>query len=201
MKRGIKSPFTKTQLHRALLLFAWLGMISGAHSLSLAQAPGPALSIYGGPSVGGVLENLINFLPPPIEDQGLVVLALQHPLGADSIFELETHLGKNLEPQGPWQAALALNLRFRKTPWSKAIPSSFAIGNGLSYATSVPLPEATDGSQKRLLWLITLEFTFEVWKKENLSIITRIHHRSGMFGVFGTSGGSNYVTAGLRWIP
>jgi len=81
---------------------------------------------------------------------------------------------------------------------------NFGAGAGLSYALGTPGYE--DGTQDdperryrlQLLALFELQWRFR-WL-ENLSVITRVHHRSGVYGVIAPRHvGSNFLALGVRY--
>lgn len=81
---------------------------------------------------------------------------------------------------------------------------NFAAGAGLSYAFGETTYE--DGSKDnpeeryRLQLLGLFEFEWLVRGMDELSIVTRVHHRSGGYGLIAPSGvGSNFLAAGVRW--
>jgi len=71
---------------------------------------------------------------------------------------------------------------------------------GLSYAFGEPTYErTTDGGHDRLLTYMAYEFELKLRDYERLSVVTRIHHRSGAYGLFAPRGsGSNFLAVGLR---
>ena len=94
-------------------------------------------------------------------------------------------------------------LRLYDSPWFKVIPGSFAFGNGLSYASVAPeVEELALGRTSRLLYHLFIEFEFTLKKKTPWSAFVRVHHRSGIFGLFdGVTGGSDYLCLGIRYRP
>jgi hypothetical protein len=81
---------------------------------------------------------------------------------------------------------------------------NFAGGAGLSHAFGTPSYEdgpADDPSRRyRTQFLALFEFEWGWDSLPNLSIVTRIHHRSGVYGVIAPRHvGSNFMVAGLRY--
>lgn len=94
-----------------------------------------------------------------------------------------------------------LSLRWFKFPWDHRVDTSFAVGDGISYATEYPEIEVEkmDDPSKTLNYLM-FEFDFKMPDFPNWSAIFRIHHRSGVFGLFnGVVGGSNAVGIGIKY--
>ena len=81
---------------------------------------------------------------------------------------------------------------------------NLAAGTGLSYATGRPTYEdgPKDDLERRYRLQLLLLFELE-WKLRNvdaLTLSTRIHHRSGVYGLIAPPHvGSNFITVGLRY--
>lgn len=81
---------------------------------------------------------------------------------------------------------------------------NFAAGAGLSHAFGRPSYEdgpADDPDRRyRTQFLALFEFEWGWESAPNLSLVTRIHHRSGVYGVIAPRRvGSNFVVAGVRY--
>ena len=81
---------------------------------------------------------------------------------------------------------------------------NLAAGTGLSYATGKPTYE--DGPRDdldrryRLQLLLLFELEWKLRNVDRLTLATRIHHRSGVFGLIAPPHvGSNFLTVGLRY--
>lgn len=101
-----------------------------------------------------------------------------------------------------------LILRWLKFPWNRYLVTSFAFGDGLSYATKEPPIEmdqhnknhGIENETSQLLNYMLFELAFALPQYQKFNVIFRIHHRSGIFGLFnGVSGGSNFVGAGMKY--
>lgn len=97
-----------------------------------------------------------------------------------------------------------LILRWQSFPWHKYLYTTVAVGEGLSYAHRVPYIESHDttNSKKtsRVLNFLSWEITAALPKCPDWSLVYRLHHRSGIFGIFnGVSGGSNVTAFGIRY--
>jgi hypothetical protein len=106
-------------------------------------------------------------------------------------------LQHNAEIDGAWSI---------RTPDGRLGPVgvNFSIGAGLSYALGTPSYEdgPTDDPDRRyrLQFLALFEFEWFARAFEQLSIITRIHHRSGIYGTVAPPHvGSNFLVAGIRY--
>ncbi|MDQ6989031.1 MAG: hypothetical protein Q9M19_04050 [Mariprofundaceae bacterium] len=81
---------------------------------------------------------------------------------------------------------------------------NLAFGVGLSYALGTPSYE--DGSKdeplRRYRWqlFLPIELEWSRFDQSNFSWVTRIHHRSGVYGLIAPKGvGSNFISTGLRY--
>ena len=115
-------------------------------------------------------------------------------------FEGELQVLKHFGEQDHWEFTGSLNLRWVVFPWNRHIETTVALGEGLSWATQIPALEKADPTNSdnaQLLNYILIEVTFAI-PESPWSLVTRIHHRSGVFGLFGHSG-SNILEAGIRY--
>ena len=78
---------------------------------------------------------------------------------------------------------------------------SAAIGGGLSYADEIPEIEALHHEKtSRLLGYLLFEFTFPLPATQSWQGSVRIHHRSGIYGLFNdVHGASNSLGVGVRY--
>ncbi len=85
-----------------------------------------------------------------------------------------------------------------------ALGVNFGAGIGMSYALGTPAYEdgAADNPGKRYRTQLLLLFDFE-WRVRGYdawSLVTRIHHRSGVYGLIAPPHvGSNFMAAGIRY--
>ncbi|MCB4429005.1 DUF3769 domain-containing protein [Synechococcus sp. MU1643] len=92
------------------------------------------------------------------------------------------------------EVILGIGARLWVQPWL-----SFSVIEGVSYNTDVSLYEKTFRENNSQL-LNYLGFEVEAALSPDLSLVGRIHHRSGVFGLYnGVSGGSNGYLLGLRY--
>jgi len=114
--------------------------------------------------------------------------------------EGELQVLKHFGDQDNWEFTGSVNLRWVVFPWNRYVETSVAVGEGLSWATEIPALEKADptnSSNSQLLNYVLLEVTFAI-PESPWSLVTRIHHRSGAWGLFGHSG-SNILEAGIRY--
>ena len=115
-------------------------------------------------------------------------------------WEGELQVVKHFGEQDHWEFIGSVNLRWVVFPWNRYVETTAAFGEGLSWATEIPALEKADSTNSenaQLLNYILLEITVAL-PESPWSLITRIHHRSGVFGLFGHSG-SNILEAGIRY--
>lgn len=95
-----------------------------------------------------------------------------------------------------------IQFRWANLPWNDYVNTSLAIGEGISYATSVPAIERNYSDRtKRLLNYLMLEATFGIPSYPRLQLVARIHHRSGAFGLYhADNSGSNVLGLGIRYL-
>ena len=117
-------------------------------------------------------------------------------------FELEGQVVRHVGKQNNWEFNALYVLRLRTFPWDKFLDTSLAAGQGLSYATSPPQIEVErhPNDNAQFLHYLMFELAFALPKLPNWELAARIHHRSGVFGLFGgVHGGSNFAALGLRY--
>jgi len=93
--------------------------------------------------------------------------------------------------------------RWSNFPWSKTIRTTFGAGWGLSWASDIPSIEInskkTNGDYQNLMNYLAFEATVAHPKYPDWQLVYRLHHRSGVFGLFGAdNAGNTAVQLGLR---
>ncbi|MGK7870810.1 hypothetical protein [Falsiroseomonas sp. E2-1-a20] len=124
------------------------------------------------------------------------------PVIDGSSIELEGQVGRHFGLQDQGEVTLALLWRSREIP----IPLTkgrfnIGIGEGLSYALARPTYEgaAHDQEPRKFLNYLALEAEFSHPLLPNVSLVPRVHHRSGIFGLIAPRGsGSDFIGLGLR---
>lgn len=165
------------------------------------------VSVYAGPYTDNSLPEEIALLQPlDFEDATLVAAAISQVIAEPSEnyrWEIEGNFVQWFGDQDHQEIAGLATFRWLSLPWDHWIDSSIAFGNGLSWATEVPALEElfhpdTGGTQ--LLYHIAVEIAFELPSIPDWETFVRVHHRSGVFGVFDdVDGGSNVLALGLRY--
>jgi hypothetical protein len=98
--------------------------------------------------------------------------------------------------QSHWEANVALVARWSRFPWDDYLYTSIAFGQGLSWAGEEP---ALEGETRRILNHLLAEIEIGAPRASRLSLVLRVHHRSGTFGLYGVEGGSNFINLGFRY--
>jgi hypothetical protein len=120
--------------------------------------------------------------------------------GAHLRWEVEAQAIKHFGIQQHVEFTTSINARWVTFPWNRYLDTSVAAGEGLSVASEVPVLEKRDPDNRdaaALLNYVLLEA--EVGPPGSpWHLVGRIHHRSGVFGVFSRSG-SNVLAVGVRY--
>lgn len=163
------------------------------------------VSLYGGQFSNTALNEIVRF-GTDFEDSYVYVLSAGKQLGVykNTIgYEIEGQVGVHSGDQDHVEANCAFTLRWLPFIWDKYVDTSFAFGNGLSYASKdPPLEERESDDKKTNQWqyYISVEMAFALPQKPQWELFLRIHHRSSVFGLIGgVSSGSNFVGPGIRY--
>lgn len=161
---------------------------------------------YTNRTVGVALSNV----PGALEKNYMHGLALSRHLLRfwNDWFALEAegmvahHHGRHLEGRQSYQEYVAaLFLRYDHFPWNDYLHTSIAVGDGLSLASKTPEREVQiRGNSQQLLNYLAFELELTLPRYPRYSLAYRLHHRSGVFGLFGgVEGASDYYLLGLRY--
>ena len=95
-----------------------------------------------------------------------------------------------------------LMFRWANVAWNKTVNTSFALGEGVSYTSSVPSIEKKENKNtKRLLNYLMFEITAANPAHPKLQFVIRVHHRSGAYGLYHAGNtGSNDIGFGVRYL-
>lgn len=176
---------------------------SGA-SMDGPFADGWALTLYGAIGTDGGIEDFPGF-QADFNDAYMAAAALSRELYQWrnlAALEVEGQVAQHFGMQGHAEANFLLVGRWQAFPWNSVARTSVAVGEGISYASSVPQIERERSPNKtsRLLNYLMIELEVAPPDEEHWSFVTRIHHRSGVFGLYdGVSRGSNLLGAGLKY--
>lgn len=132
---------------------------------------------------------------------GLVLNRKMFPFWQYFSFELEGQVLKHYGISDHWELAGLFLIRLHPFLLSSSLNIEFAAGWGLSYATQIPaLEQEFRDNTSQLMSYLAFEIAFTLPEYPEWTLVTRIHHRSGMFGTFNdTYGGSNFLALGLRY--
>ncbi len=169
-----------------------------------AQADGPwFLTGYGGRASGSRNGDVIALRVQDAYAVGLGVLKEFEQSPPHVHWEVEGLALQHLDGQRHQEVAASINVRWATFPWDAYLDTSVAFGSGLSYATEVPEIEERDNpdtGSTRLLHYLMLEATVALPGLPRWSLVGRIHHRSGIWGLFdGVGRASNLYIGGLRY--
>lgn len=110
-------------------------------------------------------------------------------------------LGSHRIDEGGYELGLPMTVTFDGFPWRDRLPMRLAVAVGPSFITKITPTEKRkddDNQGSKLLNMFSPEIEIGV-PDTDWSGFFRLHHRSGIFGlVDGVSGGSTYMTFGLR---
>jgi hypothetical protein len=164
---------------------------------------GWAITLYSGPLTFQTSSKL--FKDFDFGNTGIIALAGAKKIGSvwqnQLDFELEAQAVQHFGKQKHFEInPIVLIARWVNFPWNCTLPTTLAIGDGLSIATQKPKGEfhAREHAGQVLNYVmaeITLSRPCSQW-----AVIARYHHRSGMFGVFnGVHDASTAFAAGIKY--
>ena len=113
--------------------------------------------------------------------------------------EPEVGVGKRFGDADEFEFWGALYFRWNAFFWDHIIDTSIAVSTGVSYASdSNRLEEERVRGDASFLHYFSPEITLAAPDWSSASVVIRLHHRSGAGGLFGESGGFQYLMVGLR---
>lgn len=181
------------------------GVFFGALSIAEAQPadrPANAVTVFAAELTDNQWEDFFTPTGIQFKDSYLAGAGISHRLATffNDKLDLEV-LGQTALHFGhahQWEFDAALLARWTYFPWNDTVRTSFAFGVGPSYETQTPPEEiALHGQSEQWLGFWVAELA--VGPPESLwSGVLRLHHRSTTFGLFGKTGGSNWLAAGIR---
>lgn len=161
------------------------------------------LTLYGGQYAGSRSADIVKFSSPDSYVGGLGVLKEFARNDPHVRWELEGLALQHFGLQDHLEFAASINVRWVTFPWDAYLHTSLGFGSGLSYATEIPELEARDNpdtGSTRFLHYLMLELTFSLPSLPRWSLVGRVHHRSGVWGLFdGVGRASNVLVGGLRY--
>lgn len=154
------------------------------------------------------MMDILRFNNPQITGSSrLTALAYTREIGGNPnglSWEVEAQAVQHSGIQSHQEVNALLSMRWNRFPWDAFVNTSVAFGSGLSYAFVEPDLEPRtsrpDEDSSRLLNYLLVEVDLSPPRSSNWGLVLRLHHRSGVFGMYnGVNGGSNFVGAGLRY--
>lgn len=190
---------------RSLCLWGTLCTACLVTSAARADEPSPwYLSLYAGRySDQHLYEDILGQKPLRFENAWLVTAAVTHPISAGPRhrWEVEAQAGKYAGAQTEWEFNGLVIWRWSDFPWNRRLATTAALGEGMSYDTEIPpleLASHTNTGTQRVLNYFMLEATFGP-PDADWALLMRVHHRSGVFGLYGgVHGGSNVIAVGVK---
>jgi hypothetical protein len=161
-----------------------------------------AISLYGGVHSEG---NMTSSITPDYEftDNYIVGASFDWKFARWDkymTFELEPAFMNHMGDTNYQEFTFSILFRWVNFFWNDYVRTSFAVGEGVSYATVIPPIEGTkDEGGKRFLNLLTFELTLGAPSVPQLDFLIRMHHRSAAWGLYGDNGESNFILCGLRF--
>lgn len=123
-------------------------------------------------------------------------------IGEDFTIEAEGGTSFRFGDENLGEAWAALYLRYDGLPWNDTVYTTVGANTGVSVLTNLSDFEAwrdSNGKSSVLLHYLAPEFTFADPENKDLELVIRLHHRSGVFGLFdGVVSGSTFISAGVR---
>ena len=167
---------------------------------------GWATTVFAGPLTSQTSSKIIQ--DGDFGDSGIAAIAVSKEL----VRFLDNRLGFEYEGQAVQhfgdQDHFELNpailvARWWSFPWNDTLPTTMAIGDGISIATETPkLEEQRRGKDKtsKILNFVMAEITFSSPCSRNWAFVLRYHHRSGIFGTYnGVDDASTAFAAGIKY--
>jgi len=160
------------------------------------------LTVYGGAHWQDRLRDLFLFQATFPDDMQIAAIALGKELWKykDWIgLEAEGQIAKHFGDMDHWEFNALLILRWHPFPWDKYIDTSFAVGDGISYATEIPVIEKKPEAGRTMNYLM-YELTFGLPELPEWAFVIRVHHRSSIFGLIDSDyGASNFLCGGIKY--
>ena len=211
LQRMICQPASK--MVAAILAALWLT----APALAGSRGAADSVMVFGGVASETNFAQII-YSPWTIElnDIGVVGTSYAHRFGTmnnllggglghfGDDFTIEGEVGTSVRfgDESLGEAWTALYLRYDGLPWNDTVYTTVGINTGLSLLTEISgFEEGRDNAGKSsvLLHYLGPEFTFADPENKDLELVLRLHHRSGVFGLFdGVVSGSTFLSAGIR---
>jgi hypothetical protein len=198
----------------AVILVTWLATPAFAGS----RGADDSVMIFGGvASETNFTELIYSPLSTHFNPIGVVGASYSHRLGTmnelvgdiglghigdDFTIEAEGGVSVRFGDEELGEAWAALYLRYDGLPWNDKVYTTVGANTGISLLTNISDFEEwrdSKGKSSEILHYLGPEFTFADPENKDLELVLRLHHRSGVFGLFdGVVSGSTFVSTGIR---
>ena len=199
-----------------ILWAVWICLVSlatvCAQDAASGDDPGKGYSIvaYGGRLTSRTFGKTVFNVPGDLDIGYLYALGLNRHLfnwprhfSWEGELLLAKHREKHPEGSQHYEEYIAcILLRYHHFPWNRRLNTTIALGEGLSYTSELSRLETrkTGIETRRLLNYLAFELTVSHPRRPEWSLMYRIHHRSGIFGLMGgLKGVSDYYVLGVRY--
>lgn len=189
---------------RQSLVIGWAAIhaILGPASATFADDPRTSITINQGfGTLSGIHE--VSSLQWNFTDAYFTGVMVSHRLfdtGIGLSFDLEGHINRHYGSGEYWEGVAAVGARWDRFPWSDRLYTGLAVTTGTSYNSGRSGVEETRQTRtSRALQYLGIEIEAAPSAESPWSVTTRLHHRSGVFGLYDSViGGSNYFSIGVR---
>ena len=205
-------------LQPAFELFSITLLAFGLATPALAQSRGAddSVMVFGGvASETNFTDLLISPWNTKVNPIGVVGASYSHRLGTvneltggigqfgdDLTVEAEAGVSARFGDENLGEVWTALYLRYDDLPWNETVYTTIGVNTGVSLLTDLSDFERwrdEKGRSSVFLHYLGPEFTFADPENKDLEFVLRLHHRSGVFGLFdGVVSGSTFLSAGIR---
>lgn len=181
---------------------AGLSILLSSASSAMADSPPTSVTINQGfGTLSGIHE--VSALQWDFTDAYFTGVMVSHRLfdtGVGLSFDIEGHINRHYGSGDYWEGVAAVGARWDRFPWSERLYTGLAVTTGVSYNTGRSGVEETRQTKtSRSLQYLGIEIEAAPSADSPWSVTSRLHHRSGAFGLHnGVVGGSNYFSVGLR---
>jgi hypothetical protein len=183
--------------------FLWPAIAAGS-SVETSEPRKWSVGVYGAIGTDGGIEDFPG-LEADFNDAYMLGLAVGREFWrwSDKIaLGVEGQFAQHFVKQDHTEVNLLLTARWLDFPWNNIVNTSIAVGEGVSFASTIPDIERQRSPDKTSKLLNYLMFELELAPpgEDAWSVFTRIHHRSGVQGLYnGVSKGSNLLGVGVRY--
>lgn len=193
----------------ALALLAATAFAAGAGDLKQTAEPRWSASIFAGYTDhdSDMQEALRLPFDSGLREEKLVGVALAYRAGRflnHFTLEFEGGLGRRFPISDATEAWAAAFIRFDGFPWKHMLYTSLGASLGVNYVSALPASELPtlaepDRPTSKLLHYFSPEIAFALPDHRQHEMFVRLHHRSGMWGLFnGVHGASDALVLGYR---